>query len=147
MVFAIHWYESAMDLRVLPILNPPPTSLPIPSLWVILVPPALSTCLMHQTWTGDLFHNWKYTCFNAILSDHPTLAFSHRVQKSVLYICDFFCLAYRVIVTIFLNSIYSCIRVFSSYSKQGLLFTVVNGLLIEMTSLVPKQKLWVHGLQ
>ena len=20
--------------------------------------PALSTCLMHQTWTGDLFHNW-----------------------------------------------------------------------------------------
>ena len=25
--------------------------------------------------------------FNAILSDHPTLAFSHRVQKSVLYIC------------------------------------------------------------
>ena len=25
--------------------------------------------------------------FNAILSNHPTLAFSHRVQKSVLYIC------------------------------------------------------------
>ena len=29
----------------------------------------------------------KYTCFNAALSEHPTLAFSHRVQKSVLYIC------------------------------------------------------------
>ena len=26
-------------------------------------------------------------CFNAILSNHPTLIFSHRVQKSVLYIC------------------------------------------------------------
>ena len=26
-------------------------------------------------------------CFNTILSNHPTLAFSHRVQKSVLYIC------------------------------------------------------------
>ena len=25
------------------------------------------------------------TCFNAILSNHPTLTFSHRVQKSVLY--------------------------------------------------------------
>ena len=36
MVFAIHWHESAMDLQVLPILNPPPTSVPIPSLWVIL---------------------------------------------------------------------------------------------------------------
>ena len=28
-----------------------------------------------------------YSCFHAVLSDHPTLAFSHRVQKSVLYIC------------------------------------------------------------
>ena len=27
------------------------------------------------------------TCFNAILANHPTLAFSHRVQKTVLYIC------------------------------------------------------------
>ena len=27
------------------------------------------------------------TRFNAILSDHPTLAFSHRVQKSILYTC------------------------------------------------------------
>ena len=30
-------------------------------------------------------HLIKYTCFNAVLSDHPTLAFSLRVQKSVLY--------------------------------------------------------------
>ena len=48
--------------------------------------PAPSTCLMHPTWTGDLFHTWWYTCFN-VLSDHPTLTFSRRVEKSVLYIC------------------------------------------------------------
>ena len=33
-----------------------------------------------------LFYIWKYTFFNAILSNHPTLSFSHRIQMSVLYI-------------------------------------------------------------
>ena len=41
--------------------------------------PGLSTCLMHPTWAGDLFHPRLYTCFNAVLLKHPTLAFSHRV--------------------------------------------------------------------
>ena len=79
MVFAIHWHEAAMDLHVFPI----PIPLGLPSA------PALSTCLMHPTWAGDLFHPWEYTCFDAVLSKHPTFAFSLRVQKSVLYICHF----------------------------------------------------------
>ena len=47
MVFAIHWHESAMDLHVFSIPIPPPTSLPIPSLWVFLVhqPWALVSCI------------------------------------------------------------------------------------------------------
>ena len=47
---------------------------------------------------------YDLTHFNAILPNHPTFSLSHRVQKTVLYI--FSCLAYRVIVTIFLNSLY-----------------------------------------
>ena len=49
--------------------------------------PGLSTCLMHPAWAGYLFHPRYYTCFDAVLLKNPTLAFSHRVQKSVLYIC------------------------------------------------------------
>ena len=28
---------------------------------------SIAVCIMHQTWTGDSFHIWYYTCFNAIL--------------------------------------------------------------------------------
>ena len=30
---------------------------------------------------------WYYTCFNAILPNHPTLSLSHTVQKTLLHIC------------------------------------------------------------
>ena len=84
--FAIHQHESATGVHMVPILNPPPTSLHIPSLWVIPVHQPRASCIMHWTWTGDSFHIWYYTCFNAILPNHPTLALSHRVQKTVPYI-------------------------------------------------------------
>ena len=35
---------------------------------------------MNRTWTGNLFH----TCCNAILSNHPTLTFSHRVTITLI---------------------------------------------------------------
>ena len=64
--------------------DPPPTSLSTLFLWVFpvhqarafvsCIPPGLVICF-----TIDNIH--------AVLLKHPTLAFSHRVQKSVLYLC------------------------------------------------------------
>ena len=92
--FAIYQNESATGIHVFPILNPPPSSLPIPSLWVVPVHQPQASSIMHRTWTGDSFHIWYYTCFNAILPNHPTLSLSHRVEKTVLYISVSFAVSY-----------------------------------------------------
>ena len=84
--FAIHQHESATGVHAFPFLNPTPSSLPVPSLWVLSVHQPQASSIMHRTWTGDSFHIWYYTCFNAILPNHPTLSLSHRVQKTVLYL-------------------------------------------------------------
>ena len=79
--FAIYQHESATGIHVFPILNPPPSSLPIPSLWVVPVHQPQASSIMHWTWTGDSFHIWHFTCFNAILPNHLILSLSHRVQR------------------------------------------------------------------
>ena len=80
--------------HVFPILNPPPSSLPIPSLWVVPVHQPQASSIVHRTWTGNSFHTWYYTCFNAILPNLPTLSLSHRVHKPVLYISVSFAVSY-----------------------------------------------------
>ena len=92
--FAIHQHESTTGIHVFPMLNPPPTSLAVPSLCVIPVHQPQASCIMHLTWTGDSFNILYYTCFNAILQNHPTLSLSHRVQKTVLYMCVSFAVSY-----------------------------------------------------
>ena len=81
--FAIYQHESATGIQAFPILKPPPSSLPIPPLWVIPMYQPQASSIVHRTWTGDSFHIWYYTCFNAILPNCPTLSLSHRVQKTL----------------------------------------------------------------
>ena len=81
-----------MNLPQVHACSPYWTPFPIPSLWVISVHHTSS--IMHRTWTGDSFHIWYYRSFNVILPKHPTLALSHRVQKTVLYICVSFAVSH-----------------------------------------------------
>ena len=92
--FTIYQNESTTGIHVFPSLNPPPSSLPIPSLWVVPVHQPQVSSIVHWTWTGDSFHTLEYTCFNAILPNLPTLSLSHRVHKTVLYISVSFAVSY-----------------------------------------------------
>ena len=38
--------------------HPEPSSLPIPSLWVVPVHQPQASSIVHRTWTGDSFHTW-----------------------------------------------------------------------------------------
>ena len=104
--FAIHWHESATGIHVFPILNPPPPSLPIPSLWVIPVhqPRALSYA-SNLDWRF-ISHTiiYMFQCHSPI-SSHPC-PLPQSPKDCSIHLCLFCCLTYRVIITIFLNSIY-----------------------------------------
>ena len=102
---AIHQHESTTGIHVFPILNPTPSSLPVPSLWVIPVHQTQASCILHRTWTGDSYMTlYMFQCHSP-KSSHP-LPLPQSPKACSIHLCLLCCLTYRVIVTIFLNSIY-----------------------------------------
>ena len=102
--FAIHQHESSMGVHVFPILNPPPSSLPVPSLWVI--PAHQPQASWIEPWLVirfiyDIIHVLRP--FSQIIPPSPL---PQGPKDCSIHLCLFCCLTYRVMVTIFLNSIY-----------------------------------------
>jgi len=77
--------------------EPPPTSFPIPSLWVISVHQPQASCILQWTWTGDSFLIWYYTCFNAILPNHPPPP-PKSPKDCFTHLCLFCSFTYRVVI-------------------------------------------------
>ena len=87
--FDTHQHESTTGVHVFQILNPPPTSLPTPPLWVIPVHQPQACCILHRTWTGSMglviYMAYTHTDFkplsNLPFSTKPTLGI-HLNYKS-----------------------------------------------------------------
>ena len=67
--------------NVFPILNPTPSSLPMPSLWVISVHQPQASSIMHRTWTSNSFHDIIHVSmpFSQIIPPSPSPTESKRL--------------------------------------------------------------------
>ena len=110
-VFAIHAHESATGVHVSPSWTPLPPPSPShpsgssqctgPEHPVSCIEPGLQS-ILHMV-------IYMFQCYSLKLSHPHLLPQSPKVCS--LHLCLFCCLTYRVIVTIFLNSIYIYIRI------------------------------------
>ena len=102
--FAIYQNESTTDIHVFPILNPPPSSLPIPSLWVVpctspkhpvlCIEPGLATRFIY-----DIIH--VSMPFSQIIPPSPSPTESKRLFYTSFfkYILDLISRSFNLLLT------------------------------------------------
>ena len=107
--FAIHWHESATGVHEFPILNPSSHLAPhIISLDHLRAPaPSILYPVLDIDWRFVSYRIvYMFQCHSP-KSSHP-----HPLPQSPKdcskHLCLFCCLTYKVIINIFLNSIYMC---------------------------------------
>ena len=105
--FAIHQHKSAMGVHVLPILNP--SSHLLPHTIPLGHPSAPAPRILYPASNLE----WRFVSYMILYmfqchcpKSSPLLPFPQSPKDCSIHLCLFCCLAYRVIVTIFLNSIY-----------------------------------------
>ena len=106
-VFAIHRHESVMDAHVSPSPEPhsqlPPHLIPLGWSRAVALSAVLHASSLH--WSSILHMvTYMFQCYS-LKSSHPHFLLQTPKVCS-LYLCLFCCLAYRIIVTMFLNYIY-----------------------------------------
>ena len=77
--------------------------------------------IIYQTWIGHLFHIWYYTCFNAILPNHPPSP-SPTESKSLFY----------TFVSLFL----SCIQGYHYHLSKFQIYVLVYGIGVFLSGLL-----------
>ena len=107
--FAIHQHESTTGVHVFPILNPPSYLPPCTTLLVHTSVPAPS--ILYPASNLD----WQFVTYMILYmfqchspkSSH-LLPLPQSPKECSIHLCLFCSLTYRIIVTVFLNSIYMC---------------------------------------